>query len=410
MRCLAAFVCCLSLAAGDLSHLDELYQEDRVFALREALEQPGWDASSTLFYRAVVEARFGHETEGIEDLRKFLPAHPNSGLERKANEELASALERIGRYGEAARALTEALRLTPPKDQDRAGNENNRSLDEALSDVAPQTVQFEPAGPIEPRPDRLGSRNVPVEVNGREAEWTFDTGANLSTIVESEAARLGLSTRESNTYVTGSTGKKTSLRLAVAREFRLGGAHLGNVVFLVLPDAALYVVSEKYQIRGILGLPVIRALGTVGISSSGAVRIGAQEGSEGGAPNLFFDDLDVVAAVYHSGHQLQMFLDTGANATEIYPSFRSAFVRDELGKLRSRHEKTAGAGGMISRKTDVVSTLRLEILGRTVDIPNVSLLRKQPAGKASDRDGVLGMDALAGGFTLDFVNMRLRLQ
>ena len=107
----------------------------------------------------------------------------------------------------------------------------------------------------------LGSWDVPLEVNGRQGEWIFDTGANLSTLTESEAARMGLKPQEADAYVNGSTGKKNPLRFAVAQDLRSGNAHLRNVLFLILSDQALYIGPLKSQIRGILGLPVLRALG-----------------------------------------------------------------------------------------------------------------------------------------------------
>ena len=63
----------------------------------------------------------------------------------------------------------------------------------------------------------------------------------------------------------------------------------------------------------------------------------------------------------------------------------------------------------MSRRTEVVPTLQLAILGRDVERSNVSLLVTQPAGDGRYRDGVLAMDGLGGGFTLDFRRMQLRL-
>jgi hypothetical protein len=44
-----------------------------------------------------------------------------------------------------------------------------------------------------------------------------------------------------------------------------------------------------------------------------------------------------------------------------------------------------------------------------VNLADFSLLLKQAAGDSAYRDGVLGMDGLWGGFTLDFRAMQLRL-
>jgi len=409
MRCLLGLVYCLSLAAADVTQLRELQKTNRIFELRDALRQPGWNDSETLFYRAVTKSRFGNETAAIQDLRKFLAAHPSPDMERRADEELASALVRMGRYGDSALALADALRLTSHKDHDRADTENTRALYESLKDVAPQTIRFEQETSIEARHNELGSWNVPVDVNGKQGEWIFDTGANLSTMSESEAARLGLSIRESTSYVKGSTEKKSSLRLAVAQDLRFGSARLSNVVFLVLSDEALYIAPVKYQIRGILGLPVLCALGTVGISAKGVVRMEATEAGAAGEPNLFWDELSPIVETWHANHRLQMFLDTGANQTSAYPSFRGALTTDEISKLRRKRDKTGGAGGIVTQRIEVLPMLRLEILGQPVDLTNVRLLRKQLAGSGSYRDGVLGIDSLAGGFTLDFRKMQLRL-
>ena len=409
MRCIFALACCLSLWAGDITELRRLHEKNLIFQLREALQQPGWNDSETLFYRAVLEARFGQETPAIENLRKFLAARPNQDLERRAHEELASALTRIGHYGEAASAWAEALRLTPRGDPDRADTENTRALYESLGNVPPQTIQFDPEVQIEAKHSAVGGWNVPVDVNGRPGEWIFDTGANQSTLSESEAARMGLSIRDAGVYVKGSTDKKNSLRLAVAPELHFGNARLRNVVFLVLSDESLYISPLKYQIRGILGLPALRALGTVGISAEGLVRIEAKAAAEPGEPNLFFDGLSPIVETRHAGQRLEMLLDTGANKSTAYPSLRAALTRDELSGLKMKQDTSGGAGGIAQRSINLIPALGLEILDRTALLTNLALLLKQPTGDASYRDGVLGMDALMGGFTLDFRSMQFRL-
>jgi predicted aspartyl protease len=277
MRYSFGLVWCVLLAAADVTQLRQLEDKDRIFQLRRVLQQRGWNDIETLFYRAVTARRFGHETVAIEDLRRFLATRPDPGMERKGYEEMASALVRIGRYGEAAQAWDESLRLTPREDDDRVGNENTRALYETLRDVAPQTIEFGEGAPINATHNRLGSWDVPVDVNGHQSEWIFDTGANLSTLADSEAMKLGLSMRETGAYVEGSTGKKNPLRLAVASDLRFGTARLRNVVFLVLADEALDIGPLKYQIKGILGLPVIRALGGVEVSAKGSVRIETRE-------------------------------------------------------------------------------------------------------------------------------------
>ena len=402
MRLLTLLLCGLSLYGEDLF---ELEQAKRGFELRRALRQTG--SGDAPFYRAVVSARFGHEYAGIEGLRRFLVGSPEPAIARDAWEELASALARIGHYREAAEAWTHALTLTPQKDPQREENENTQALYAALADVAPQSIEFTGDSPISATRNGLGSWNVPVEINGHRADWIFDTGANLTTISESGAREMGLDIRQTKAWVEGSTGVKNTLHVAVANGLRLGPARLNNVAILVISDDALYISALHYRIHGILGLPVIRALGVSQMSANGSLRISRAEPTPGQEPNLFFDELRSIVEIRHGGHPLQMYLDTGSNETDCYPSLRVALSRGELGSLKRKRESFAGAGGMLKRSVAKMPLLRFGVGGGTVELKNINLFDKQPAGGLRYYDGVLGMDALEKGFTLDYQAMRL---
>lgn len=392
--------------AADVARLKELADTQRFFLLRDELQQPVWRKDETILYRGIVECRFGQESKGIDDLTHFLASHPPSDLRRNAYEELADALGREGRYGEAARNLTEALGLSPA--DERADKANKKDLYTAIAEIHPEAVEFGRDVPVRATFNELGSWNVPVEVNGRQAQWIFDSGANWSTLSAGEAERLGIETRDSDAYVRGSTGKKNALRLAIVRDLQLGRAHLKNVIFLVLSDDSLFVGPLKYQIHGILGLPALRALGTVGIAANGDLRIEPGRKARG-TPNLFFDGMAPIVDVRHDDSRMQMFLDTGANASSLYRSFRSALTMSEIAGLTAGNEKTGGAGEILVRRTEFIPSLRLFVFGRPVDLANVSLSATAPEGDARYRDGVLGTDALRSGFTLDFHAMQLRL-
>jgi len=401
-------LCRLPLIAADLTQLRQIEETKRIFELRRTLEQPVGNEAETRYYRAMVAARFGQETVAIEQLRAFLATGASAPLERKAHEELASAFARLGQYRSAASEWAEAIRLMPQNDPGRAGTENTRTLYEALRDDAPQTIKFGPEASVKAEHNPLGSWNVPVDVNGRRGEWIFDTGANLSTLAESEAIRMGLSIREADASVIAEhTGKANSLRLAIAGDLLFGSAHLHNVVFLVVTDDALRF--GKYQVRGFLGLPVLRALGCVGISAKGVIRIQKDSGNVEGDPNLFFDGLSPIIEVSHGGHLLQMLLDTGANKGYLYPSFRDALEPEERTKVRRQSETRGGAGGIIRQMAEIVPTLQLQIAGKVVRLKKVSLRQQQPTGTGGYLDGLIGLDALMGGFTLDFRAMHLRL-
>ena len=86
--------CCVCWAETEVSDLRNLYDTDRMFELRRALKGNA-DSGEMLFYRAALEARFGHEATAIDDLHRLLRTQPERQLGRKANEELAEAFERL---------------------------------------------------------------------------------------------------------------------------------------------------------------------------------------------------------------------------------------------------------------------------------------------------------------------------
>jgi predicted aspartyl protease len=284
MKKALAFVWCTSLVAGDITQLQRFADNNRFFELQRDLQQPGWTAAEILFYRAITASRFGHETEGIELLQKVLGTNPNPAVARKSHEEMAMAYARLGRHKDAAAAWGKALLLTPGNDPEREEHENSRVLMAALSDVAPETAELGADIAVQATRNRLGSWDVPVQVNDVNGRWIFDTGASLSTLTATEAKRMGLSIRETMAYVSGSTGKRNTLQLAVAGDLRFGAAHVHNVVFLVLSDNALNIGPLHYQITRMLGIPVLRALGRLAISKTGLIRGQPHESLPQGAP------------------------------------------------------------------------------------------------------------------------------
>ena len=105
-----------------------------------------------------------------------------------------------------------------------------------------------------------------------------------------------------------------------------------------------------------------------------------------------------------------MLLDTGANLSTLYASFREALTEGEIDALTTTDEQVGGAGELIVRRTAVVPTPRLSVAGRPLPLSNVSLLTTAPEGDARYRDGVLGVDALRSGFMLDFRAMQLLIE
>jgi len=411
MRFILAVACCVTLTAADLSQLRKLEEKQRMFEMRDLLDQTTENSGEVQFYRAIINSRFGHEREAVRQFRAFLATKPTPEMERKAHNELANALTRLGECGEAADELEAALRLTPSDVPGRANAENGLVFLRSLAGAAAQTVDFGPSTPIQARRDEAGLWEVPLEINSQRGEWIFDTGASLSTVSESEARRMGLAIRETQGYAIGYTQAKNPARLATAKELRLGSARFHNVVALVVADEALRITGLKNPILGILGMPLIRLLGCVDVSSDGALTFGCGAKTPQGPPNFFFDGFAPIVQVLHLGHSLQMALDTGSHSTLLFPSVRDALAQWEQSQLTSPGAASlAGAGGSVRVQAVTVPSIQLEVLGRSVYLQGTKMISQTPAGGTGGRDGILGIDALAGGFHMDFRAMQFSLK
>lgn len=374
----------------------------------EILRRTRTESSDQSYFSAILASRFGEEAKAISLLKSWLSSSAlktaDRVTQRRAHEEIAYACLRTGKYDDAASELDLALRLVRRGSSEHAALENTRLLAESLRGVEPQSVRFEqPSSSVQAVWNAGGSWDVPVEVNGRASTAVFDTGANLSAITESEASRMGLEVRETRATVKGSTGKRNAMKVAVADHLRFESAHFRNVVLIVLPDAALRFPEIGLQIRGFLGLPVIRALECVGISEHGVARMGNDVCLNPNLPNLFFEDLGLIVESAYREHRLQWLLDSGANESNLYSSSRAALGATPL---TESSEQTGGAGRVVRRKVYSVPALQFSLGGRSLTLREITLYRTTPS---RCRDGLLGMDVLRGGFSLDFKTMQLRL-
>jgi predicted aspartyl protease len=205
-----------------------------------------------------------------------------------------------------------------------------------------QTVEFSKAATVKAR--LLGSWIVPVSVNGKDADWILDTGANLSLVTESEAARIGLTILPESAIASGSTGKRNRVRVAIGTDVRFGSALLHNVAIVVIADNALparparnfwgfrYTIVEKDQYL---------------FKRSGADRTDSR--TPPGEPNIFLDGLTPIVEAHHGSSPIQMVVDTGASRTTFYAIFRATLSQEEIGQLRKSKAKSTAVGETIER-------------------------------------------------------------
>jgi hypothetical protein len=212
---------------------------------------------------------------------------------------------------------------------------------------------------------QLVDGRVPVQINDSTRHYIFDTGANLSTIMRSEAVALGLHFHPSGIDVATSTDKRVPADLAVADRLELGGAAFRNVVFLVLDDSLLTV--GRFRIPGIIGFPVISQLGEVQFARDHIIV--PVDPPTRSVRNLALDEMTPLTRVRWEGlgerGELLCRLDTGADHTQFYEPFYRRYRRRLDASTPRGTSRSAGAGGIRELPTRLLSRIQLAV-GDTV--------------------------------------------
>jgi hypothetical protein len=405
----------LRAQAPDSARLAALYDGHDCFTARDALKTaPAGASGDRAFYRGWVSAAFNRPTQAAGELRAYLasPAAVADEKHRRAAEQLlADVLVREFRYGEAADAYARVAAAATDSTRDDLAND--AALFGALRDVPAQTLAFAADVDVPLTRDRAGLMNVPVEAAGTKQDFVFDTGANLSTVVESVARELGFRMAGPPVRVGTATGARAEARLAVAPELRIGGATVRNAVFLVLPDSALSFPQIGYRIRGIVGHPVIAAFGEVTLTRDGHLRAAAHPAAvpAGAEPNLCLDGLDNLVRGEMAGQPLLLGLDTGAASTQLFPAYyRQNRAAVEAGRATTL--RIGGAGGSRALKAYLVGPVALSVGGATATLPLVSVSTEPSGARSGYAHGDVGQDVITrfAEMTLDYRAMQLRFK
>jgi predicted aspartyl protease len=382
--------------------LQVMYESHQWFSLRDATEA----AKVPLFYRAAAEAAFNQVQPAQKHLNAVIKAAPRSHDAYEAHELLASLYFRNGMYREANIEI-EALLAEKPNAEDL---KNERPLFSALSH-SDQIVSRRRASTISMLMED-GNLYLPFTVDGKVANYAFDSGANLSIMSESEAKRLGLTIQSVDTRMGDSSGAQIGLRVAVAKELILGGLHLQNVAFAVLPDTQEPFVDLPDGKRGLVGIPVLIAMQTMRWEPKGTFAFGfAPKHKNISASNLSFDQSFPVTQIEFQHKSLEFTVDTGAEKTVLSPPFAKEFPDLMRASGQTESHKLTGVAGSSSYDSVLLPSVTLQVGSHDVSLAPAHVLVKQSTETSSWAAGNLGIDLLnqAHDITFDFHAMALSL-
>jgi predicted aspartyl protease len=354
------------LTVGEVA---ELRLGRRYFTLRDRLAQARDSTSAAALYaRAILEHAMNRPAASNVALARLraVAGLRDSVIADAWELEISNDL-RLADYAAGSRAIDSLLTRGSLLDSVRTADAHNTErIFRALTGTSPQTMVA--AGPSEVR---ITKGHIPMVINDSARDYVFDTGANLSTIMRSEATALGLRIIPAGLDVGSSTNVRVTADLGIADSLRIGAMHFHNVVFLVLDDALL-TFPDGFRIPGIIGFPVIEQMGEVRLRRTSLVVPATPPLRT--EHNLLLDELTLLTLAHWEGRPMLCRLDTGAGPTQVYEPFYRRFraAIDAVSDTATR--KMGGAGGVVQTPVRVVSNARLATGGTVATLKTLDVL------------------------------------
>ncbi|HEX7157719.1 MAG TPA: aspartyl protease family protein, partial [Edaphobacter sp.] len=261
-------------------------------------------------------------------------------------------------YRDAFNEITAALKERP----DAADPKSMLPIATALKELPTMTVAAMRPSTLQIEPDSIF---LPLKLDGKEAEFFFDTGAGMSVLGESEAKELGLVTKTVEGKMGDASGQGvTGLRIALVSDLIIGGLHLRNVPFVVLPDSGESWDQLPRRKRGIIGIPVLLAMHTLRWTPKGSFEFGFPTRPLNVATcNMLFHNSNPVIDVRVERKRLNFTLDTGAVDTDLNPAFAKALpALMKSGTPENR--PLEGVGGTVNGDSILLPSVTLQFGNR----------------------------------------------
>jgi predicted aspartyl protease len=369
----------------------ELYRTRQWFELRTAITP-----AAPLHIRGVVASRFNDVTVAEPLLRQAIKDDPRSEAATDAHNVLTQIYLRTGQYARMGREIAE---WTAAQGEGAALREATKDA-ELFRDLPDQITGPRRRAQLRHEPGEL---TLPVTINGKRADYLFDTGAWISLITRAEVARLGL-TVQGGDHALSDGVRDAVVRTVVVPEVVVGGTRFRNVSFAVIDAPAEF---------GILGVPVLLGLGRIDWSRAATVEIGAvASAAEPRTPNLVFDGNHLVLRMRAFDKDVLTLFDTGAQTTDLTANFAATFP-DVMRTGEKSTKAISGIGG-----THTADSLRLPSIAFTIG-DQVATLR--PVDIVLENFPGLGADCCVGnagsdlvtqgaGFAIDLTRMTLTLR
>lgn len=361
--------------------LHQLLEQKDYFRLDRQFQAVGNELtdSDRLYYKAFIDNAFNRNTECINDVDSLLSSKdvkPSDSIRYVLRSLQGDSYFKTFQYAKAAQCDSDILKTCKNGLHKETIDDVNNDLiiRNGLKETPAQLISINSNTTFNWTKDKLGLIEIPVSTASPQTfDAIFDTRANISSITQSYAKKLGLRMLNvSYNEGSGATGIQFKTGMGIADSLRIGSIQFKNVVFQVMPDSILYIAPVKFQLNIIIGFPVIAQMGEVHISNKGTMTIPLNP-THKGLHNFALDGLDPVISLISGRDTLPFHFDSGASSSVFYANY---FNRYKSYILKNGIKKTVGfggAGGVQKRQVYMLPKVALGLAGKTVTIDSVDI-------------------------------------
>ncbi|QNL47854.1 aspartyl protease family protein [Olivibacter sp. SDN3] len=382
--------------ANSFKFLDSLASDLDYFKLQKEFQhyKNQLSKSDSLYFKAILASSFNDPEKSNEAIEAFFKIQRENTKDSLTKKMLATQLTNHINQFQYAKAvkINEVLQLEYAEllDSNKMGDlKNTHKIWQALEEVPPQKVNISANGALPLSKDKARLSTLAINTGNTTTDFVFDTGANFSVIQRSVAKDLGMKLLPAQFDVDAATGLKVKSDLAIADTLKLGEIIFNNVVFLVFDDKDLSFPTIDYEIKGIIGFPVIKALNEIHLTQDSLYI--PQSPIEYSFNNLAYDEFMPIVKTNYNGDELRFNFDTGAASTSLYSRFYNKYQSD----IDTNHTKinfnAGGAGGHTSFEGYLLDNIKLSVGNSEVGLKEIQL-HPHRIGNTDELHGNLGQD------------------
>jgi hypothetical protein len=370
--------------ADAVKHLKTLLDQKEYFKLQTQFRLFGSNIGDKdrLYFKSFIDNAFNRNYECITDVDSLLK---NNSL--KLSDSLKPTLYRLQsdsyfktyQYAKAANndniLLKNCARILTKADIDDINYDLVRF--NALKKVPPQQTIIKSSTSIPWKKDKIGLIEITVTSHAQNFNGIFDTRANISSITQTYAKKLGLRILNA-TYdeSSGATGITFKTGIGIADSLLIGNIVVRNAVFQVMPDSILYIAPIRFQLNIILGFPVIEQLQEVDLFKDGRMVIPLTP-SVSNLHNFALDGLDPVISLKSGKDTLSFHFDSGAITSDLYSAYFEKYKNLILKTGVKKYVEIGGAGGSQKKKVYVLPGVSLFLGDTPATIDSIIVFEKK---------------------------------